>query len=310
MLVDDSRVMRQLVRRTLRQAGYDFKTIIEAENGQDALAKIAAHKPGLVLSDWNMPVMNGIDLLVKLRELGNKVPLGFVTSESTASMKARAAGSGASFVLTKPFTAEDMRAAMIAAGIKPNLAVKIGDASDIPLPNTFGHKLLSKLLSHVVNVPVTVNPGPKLVVAVTPCVSTTWIDDENHLQYAGFCELPLAASMGAALGLRPPSAVAEMLRTRTLPDALQADSREVFNVLSRAFNDCQSVHVRLSEISFPPAPPLPVARTLDTKAASRLDFVVQVQGFGTGKLSLVSATPEFILTEVKAAEAKLAETRG
>ena len=60
LVADDSRVMRQIVIRTLRQAGYDDHEIVEAEDGADALAKVGSEQPDLVLSDWNMPNMTGI----------------------------------------------------------------------------------------------------------------------------------------------------------------------------------------------------------------------------------------------------------
>ena len=63
LVADDSRVMRQIVIRTLRQAGYDDHDIVEAEDGADALAKVSSEKPDLVLSDWNMPNMTGIECL-------------------------------------------------------------------------------------------------------------------------------------------------------------------------------------------------------------------------------------------------------
>lgn len=299
MLVDDSRVMRQLVRRTLRQAGFDTTSITEAENGKEALDKLATIRPDLVLSDWNMPTMNGIDLLTALRAAGNLVPLGFVTSESTPAMKAQAAGAGALFVLTKPFSADDLREVLVSVGIRPSGASS-GGRRVILSPRVFGDKLLSELLTTLVGVEVTLKPGVRLVTSVTPTVASAWIDDTDQLQYGGFCELSMAAAMGAALGLRPPSAVAEMLRSRVLPEALQGDVREVFNVMARTFNDCGSVHVRLGSITFPPAAFPPDLRNLDRKPAARQDYQVKVGTFGTGKFAVLSMSPEFLLTPVQA----------
>ena len=104
VVVDDSRVMRQIVIRTLRQAGFGNHDIVEAENGKEGLSVIAAESPGLVLSDWNMPEMTGIDMLCALRAAGNQVPFGFVTSEGSEEMRTRASSSGASFLIAKPFT--------------------------------------------------------------------------------------------------------------------------------------------------------------------------------------------------------------
>lgn len=106
LVADDSRVMRQIVIRTLRQAGWDGHDIIEAENGAEGLARVQADAPDLVLSDWNMPEMTGIDFLAALRASGSTVPFGFVTSEGSEEMRTRASAAGAAFLIAKPFTPE------------------------------------------------------------------------------------------------------------------------------------------------------------------------------------------------------------
>ena len=112
LIVDDSKAMRMIVTRTLRQAGFDNHDYLEACDGAEALAVIAAERPDLVLSDWNMPEVNGIELLQRLREAGDEVRFGFVTSESTDAMRALAADSGALFLIAKPFTAETFAQAL------------------------------------------------------------------------------------------------------------------------------------------------------------------------------------------------------
>ncbi len=106
MIVDDSKSMRMIVKRTLKQAGFDNMEFEEAEDGTDALAKIDDYMPQLVLCDWNMPQMNGIDFLRAIRAAGNMVKFGFVTTESTAEMRAEAKEAGAQFLIAKPFTPE------------------------------------------------------------------------------------------------------------------------------------------------------------------------------------------------------------
>ena len=106
LVADDSRVMRQIVIRTLRQAGYDDHDIVEAEDGQDAYDKVQSERPDLVLSDWNMPNLTGIECLQALRSSGSTVPFGFVTSEGSEEMRGKAADAGALFLIAKPFTAD------------------------------------------------------------------------------------------------------------------------------------------------------------------------------------------------------------
>ncbi|MBN8610587.1 MAG: response regulator [Deltaproteobacteria bacterium] len=112
LIVDDSRAMRMIVTRTLRQAGYGGAEIREAENGAQALAAIRADKPDLVLCDWNMPEMSGIELLSTLNQQGLKIRFGFVTSEGTDTMRERARQEGALFLIAKPFSAETFGTAL------------------------------------------------------------------------------------------------------------------------------------------------------------------------------------------------------
>lgn len=106
LVVDDSRVMRSIVTRTLRQAGFSDHEVVEAGDGKQALDVISSDAPDLVLSDWNMPEMNGIELLRALRASGNQIPFGFVTSEGSPEMREIASSAGAMFLIAKPFTAE------------------------------------------------------------------------------------------------------------------------------------------------------------------------------------------------------------
>jgi two-component system, chemotaxis family, chemotaxis protein CheY len=106
LIADDSRVMRQIVTRTLRQAGFGDHDLVEAADGRQALDMAAEEKPDLVISDWNMPELSGVEVLRKLRAGGNDVKFGFVTSECTPEMQQQAEAAGAAFFIVKPFTAE------------------------------------------------------------------------------------------------------------------------------------------------------------------------------------------------------------
>ncbi len=108
LVVDDSRAMRRIVTRTIGQAGYAEHDILEAENGLAALEMIRGDAPDLVLSDWHMPEMSGIELLRELQGSALEVPFGFVTANVTRAMVDEAAAAGAVFVLARPFTPDDM----------------------------------------------------------------------------------------------------------------------------------------------------------------------------------------------------------
>jgi two-component system chemotaxis response regulator CheY len=112
LIVDDSKAMRLIVKRTLRKAGFAGLEIEEASNGREALDALGQRPVDLVLCDWNMPEMTGIELLEQLAESGAQTPFGFVTSEGTPAMRERAQAAGARFLIAKPFTVDAFQAAL------------------------------------------------------------------------------------------------------------------------------------------------------------------------------------------------------
>lgn len=112
LVVDDSKAMRIIVLRTLKQAGYGDHAFSEATNGKEALDLLHKESFDVVLSDWNMPEMTGIELLNAVRAEKIAVRFGFVTSEGTPSMREQASAAGAEFLVAKPFTVETFQEAL------------------------------------------------------------------------------------------------------------------------------------------------------------------------------------------------------
>lgn len=112
LVVDDSSAMRMMVVRTLKKAGIVTKDIDQAEDGVIALQSIRDKKPDLVLADWNMPNMTGIELLEALNSENITVDFGFITTESSTEMRKIAKDAGAKFLLSKPFTVESFENAL------------------------------------------------------------------------------------------------------------------------------------------------------------------------------------------------------
>jgi two-component system chemotaxis response regulator CheY len=109
LVVDDMVTMRRIVKNILKQLG--FGNVDEAENGQEALQKLKADTFGFVVSDWNMPVMTGIDMLRAIRadEKLKAIPVLMVTAEAQQSNLIEAVQAGVSNYIVKPFTAETMQ---------------------------------------------------------------------------------------------------------------------------------------------------------------------------------------------------------
>ncbi|MGB4887570.1 MAG: chemotaxis response regulator CheY [Nitrospira sp.] len=109
LVVDDMSTMRRIVKNILKQLG--FNNLEEAENGQEALKKLKADTYGFVVSDWNMPIMMGIDMLRAIRadEKLKTIPVLMVTAEAQKENLMEAVQAGVSNYVVKPFTAETMQ---------------------------------------------------------------------------------------------------------------------------------------------------------------------------------------------------------
>jgi two-component system chemotaxis response regulator CheY len=111
LIVDDSSVMRKIVERALRQAGLDPLVVLEAGSGVEGLDALRSNAVQLILSDINMPSMDGLEFLRQLRaqNLADGVPVVMITTESSEEHVRQAIQSGAQGYIRKPFTAEQVK---------------------------------------------------------------------------------------------------------------------------------------------------------------------------------------------------------
>jgi len=124
MIVDDSPVMRSFVRRTLQIAGLEMESCAEASNGAEALQKLAGAEVDLILTDINMPELDGEGLLRALRvdpEL-SKIPVVVVSTDSTEQRVDSLMALGARGYVKKPFQPE--RLSQVLTGIFPEWATE------------------------------------------------------------------------------------------------------------------------------------------------------------------------------------------
>lgn len=219
LVVDDSRAMRMIVRRELRKAGYE--DVIEAENGAVALQTISGGGVDLVLSDWNMPDMNGIDLLSNLRSAGNKVAFGFVTSESAPDVRARAFEVGASFIITKPFTSDDL---------DREISLAMGEEAGLNGTGGPRERTLDGVLEGLLGRDVNVSPSPEPDRQSARGVAEYEMGSAARKVFA-VVEMPLAAALACALARIPSREAEEWARAHAFNDAMEANFFEVANVL-------------------------------------------------------------------------------
>lgn len=116
LIVDDSRLTRKLVRRILTRLNFE---VSEAEDGSRALALCQDHAPDLILLDWNMPEMDGLEFLIRLRQLphGGQPKVVFCTTENQQDRIASAISAGADEYVMKPFDEEIIKTKIEQVGI-------------------------------------------------------------------------------------------------------------------------------------------------------------------------------------------------
>lgn len=108
LLVDDSSTMRKIQRRTLEKLGYP--EVDEAEDGQQAMGMLPASAPDIIITDWNMPNMNGLEFVKAVRVTNAKIPIIMVTTEAERSKVVEAIQAGINDYLIKPFTPDALAA--------------------------------------------------------------------------------------------------------------------------------------------------------------------------------------------------------
>ena len=111
LIVDDSSVMRKIIERSLRQAGLESLVVFEAGSGVDGLEVLKSKKVDLILSDINMPSMDGLEFVrqIGLQQLAPGVPVVMITTESSEEHVKQAIQAGAKGYIRKPFTADQVK---------------------------------------------------------------------------------------------------------------------------------------------------------------------------------------------------------
>ena len=111
LVVDDSAAIRKILQRVLRQTGMAIGNIMEAGDGEEALAMMHSHKVHLVLTDINMPKMDGLQFLGKVKATAEweAIPVVMITTEGGEAKVAEAVRLGAAGYVRKPFTADQIK---------------------------------------------------------------------------------------------------------------------------------------------------------------------------------------------------------
>ncbi|MGQ0708132.1 MAG: response regulator [Rhodoferax sp.] len=133
LIVDDSRAIQAIVRRTISQCGYEPLEFQTASSGAEGLEALKHYKPDLVVTDWHMPAMSGLEMVQAMRQMGlHHLRVGFVTTERSTELLDQAIRNGAMFIIHKPFDDAELLA-VVAATVKDLVAAKATPAHPHPV---------------------------------------------------------------------------------------------------------------------------------------------------------------------------------
>ncbi len=280
LIVDDSRAMQTIVKRIVVQAGYEAAQFELADDGDQALKIIREQKPDLVLLDWHMPGITGLDVLNTIRDEKVAVCVGLVTTERTPIKIDAARKAGAKFVIHKPFTVEQLKETLVPvlAGIDPN-----DEERPLVMPKRAS---MEKTLSALCNAPVRVSDDKpaSLDPQLTPFMLALLHDNKDKLRAIALLDQTLVVAMGGAFGALAPVLVQQAINSKTVPDNIKAFADRVMRVLSASFYDpitggdltLKTAHMIDSNFG-------KLKSLYDKAGVERLDFVIEIKGYGGGR---------------------------
>ncbi len=202
LIVDDSHAMQTIVKRILIQAGYENNEFKFASNGREALKVMTEWLPDLVLLDWHMPEMTGIELLRHISQLDLDLKVGLVTAERSKKALETARDVGAKFIINKPFTVDTLKEALIPVLAGVSTIEDELDAfknSSIIFPS---NTALSKIFSVICDQSVRVEEVDRKPVSSLkmPCTLALYADTNENIKTVEVLDSIAASLLANAIG--------------------------------------------------------------------------------------------------------------
>ena len=296
LIVDDSRAMQTIVRRGIEQLGYDNIELKKADNGQQALDIIRAWEPELVLSDWHMPEMTGMDLLQSLNRQMLGVTIGFVTTENSETRIQEALAAGAQFVVQKPFDFQTLHEAVLPiiqgsfesektlteSQDEKSIAEHIILPSVSQLEECINQTAIAKIQFKEVE-PI------KLSSSHAPYVLGLYSDARQKAIHAvAIADLRAACTLGACMGNIAEENIHIIMAERALAKPVIENCRTLFKAAETVLlNDEKQTHLSLRSANVMRKNNESVERLLEKTEKERLDVGIKIPGLDPGRLTFI-----------------------
>jgi CheY-like chemotaxis protein len=299
LIVDDSRAMQQIVKRGLEKLGYDDLEIVMASNGMDALTLAKDWKPNLILSDWHMPEMTGLELMHELGKTMLDINIGFVTTESSPERIKEATDAGALFVLSKPFDVETLHNAVLPVlqrkGMKnPNLEIEEVSAKDnsdklnVILPKSESLQKAFKLLT-VKEIMVTTKDIDDPKGSWLPCVIGLFgVDDKKNIKVVVVFDILAAMILGANTDTVSKKLIDTAIKEKVIPKDVIANCERALHLISLVINrDVDSKELTMISMSTLTTNIDKLAVLVGRKGVTRIDYGVSNKDYNDGRIIIL-----------------------
>ncbi|MGR6871153.1 response regulator [Pseudomonas sp. HK3] len=294
LIVDDSLAMQTIIKINLGKAGYNGHDFQTAADGKQALKMIEEWHPDVVITDWHMPNMTGIELLLEVQLQGLNVNIGLVTTETDPKLIEDAKSAGALFVLHKPFDIDELKEAMsLVCDDKGNPTTKpsIGNADSsqpnktLKLPNVAAlNKLTKGIFSDDISVEqasaFTINYEYLPYVVVLFCT-------HDHTSIKAMCVMDVraVAIITSALEEDPKNYAEEIIRNRMLGDEQLTRIKKMMGMVSVLFHGSASESpLEVKGVHVIDKPSEQLVKLGATSKEKRLVLTIQSKQQGEGQL--------------------------
>ena len=287
LIVDDSKAMQKIVFRALVSSGYSDHEFEYAGDGIEAIEKVRGCIPDMILCDWHMPNMNGIEFLKELKNLSLPAPIGFVTTERSKDNVEEAIANGALFVVTKPFTAEKLHDAIEEAFTKVNQEVQ--PESKPIFTHDFSHFDLTHTLTQLLSDTSIVTNCDGQVDIDTPPFIVALLGNQkskkNH--YIILLDLKASNAIGASLQKLSQSDLEVFVQNQMIPNGALDGCKQFLTLLIKEHLE-DAIGINALHMIHKPSEKL--GKLISGSAASLRSFRIDIDHYGDGTISILNTT--------------------
>lgn len=298
LIVDDSPAMQTIIRRSLEKAGYEDNDFKMAEDGNVALDLIREWEPDLVLTDWHMPNMTGLELLQKMKQQMLDFKVGLITTETDPKCIVQAKEAGALFVLHKPFELTEFQRIIlpiVQGSVEGENLLTNHDSKDdltqyeLQLPSL---PSLSKILDGFTVKDITldkVKPG-EIDYSKLPYVMALFNDHEQDVIKA-ICIMDINAAviLGCAFDNESSDVFKKTLKSKSLNKKHLDNNKRLLKMVSALFyNPVNQQNLDLKSVHTIAKPFDRLDKLGATSADKRIDITLSAKGYGEGQMILMA----------------------